>query len=253
MMTSMAGRIDELRQMLKQWGGFNVCLFLLNKLLVAASRGSFRIYRYYFIAQPVAKAALCRPGKSRKIEIGLIHEQDEIVRQFPRPAAAIEARFKQGAKCLVALKDQHFIGFLWLVLSSYHYQEDEVRARYIPLPSKQAAWDFDVYVAPDFRLGRTFLRLWEEANRILAENGILWSCSRISAFNSGSLGAHAHFGTRSLGSAIFLCAGRWQITFASIPPYFHLSSHSDSFPEFRLDTQRLEITSGTPKDKPTME
>src|SRR5437016_4539973 len=102
MMTSMAGRIDELRQMLKQWGGFNVCLFLLNKLLGTASRGSFRIYRYYFIAQPVAKAALCRPGKSSKIEIGLIHEQDEIIRQFPRPTAAIEARFKQGAKCLVA-------------------------------------------------------------------------------------------------------------------------------------------------------
>jgi len=35
----------------------------------------------------------------------LIHEQDEIIQQFPRPAAAIQAGFEQGAKCLVATKD----------------------------------------------------------------------------------------------------------------------------------------------------
>src|SRR5687768_18581632 len=105
------GRKNELCQMLQQWGRFNFCLFLLNKLLVTVSRGSSRIYRYYFIAQPVAKGALIPQGKGRKIEIRLIDEQDEIVRQFPRPSVAIQARFKQGAKCLVASKDGHFIGF----------------------------------------------------------------------------------------------------------------------------------------------
>jgi len=35
----------------------------------------------------------------------VIHEQDEIIQQFPRPAAAIQAGFEQGAKCLVATKD----------------------------------------------------------------------------------------------------------------------------------------------------
>jgi hypothetical protein len=170
----------------------------------------------------------------------LIGEQDGIIREFPRPAAAIQARFKQGAKCLVALKEQHFIGFLWILPGSY--QEDEVRARYIPLPVEQTAWDFDVYVAPDSRLGLAFLRLWDEANCILRDDDILWSCSRISAFNSGSLDAHARFGTIRLGSALFFCAGRWQITFSSIPPYFHLSSRPDSFPEFRLDTEGLEAS-----------
>lgn len=239
--------------MVQQWGWFNVCLFLLNKLLVAISRGSFCLYRYYFIAQPVAKAALLPPGRGRKIKVHLVNEQDEMIREFPRPATVIQARFKQGAKCLVALKEQRFIGFLWLLPGNYHYQEDEVRARYIPLPATRTAWDFDVYVAPDFRLGFTFPRLWEEANRIMAENGILWSCSRISAFNSGSLNAHAHLGALSLGNATFFCAGRRQITFASIPPYFHFSPHPGSFPQFRLDTSGLKPASFAAKDKPPME
>lgn len=226
--------------MFQQWGWFNASLFVLGKLLVMASRGSFRLYRYYFIAQPVAELSLLPPKRGKNIEIRLIHQQEEITWNFPRPAKAIQARFEQGAKCLVALKEQRFIGFLWLLMESCHFQEDEVRARYIPLPVDRTAWDFDVYVAPDFRLGLTFPRLWDEANRMLHENGVHWSCSRISAFNSGSLGAHSHFGTVSMGSAIFFCMGRWQITFSSISPYFHFSSNPDSFPEFRLNTAGLE-------------
>lgn len=223
--------------MLQQWGWFNLSLFVLNRFLVTVSRGNIHLYRYHLIAQPVVKIPLLPAGRGKKIEVRLIHEQDDIIRQFPRPATAIGERFRQGAQCLAAFKEEQFIGFLWLLLGSY--QEDEVRARYIPLPIGQTAWDFDVYVAPAFRLGLTFPRLWDEANRFLSKNNILWSCSRISAFNTGSLGAHARLGTVSLGSAIFFYAGRWQITLASISPYFHLSSHPGSFPEFRLNTQGL--------------
>ncbi|MEP6879125.1 MAG: hypothetical protein ABI865_09770 [Nitrosospira sp.] len=198
----------------------------------------------------MAKTTLLPPGRGKKTEIRLIHEQDEIIHQFPRPATAIQERFAQGAKCLAAFNKEQFIGFLWLLLGSY--QEDEVRARYTPLPADQAAWDFDVYVAPDSRFGLTFPRLWDEANRFLRENNILWSCSRISAFNTDSLGAHARLGTLSLGSAIFFYVGRWQITLASISPYFHFSSHSGSFPEFHLNTKRLRRKSSIPQDKSTM-
>jgi hypothetical protein len=250
-MVAIAQQKNALLHMLQQWGWFNLSLFVLNRFLAMVSKGGLRLYRYYLIAQPVAKTTLLPPGRGKKIEIRLISEQDEITLQFPRPAIAIRERFKQGAKCLVAFKEEQFIGFLWLLLGSY--QEDEVRARYIPLPAGKAAWDFDVYVAPDFRLGLTFPRLWDEANRFLCENNILWSCSRISAFNTGSLGAHARLGTVSLGSAIFFYAGRWQITLASISPYFHLSSHPGSFPEFRLNTQGLGKMPCGPQDKPTTE
>lgn len=238
-------------QMLQQLGWFNLSLFVLNKFLVTLSKGRLRFYRYYMIAQPVSKTALLPPGRGKKIEIRLIHEQDEIIRQFPRSATAIQKRFEQGGKCLVAFNGEQFIGFLWLLLGSY--QEDEVRARYTPLPEGRVAWDFDVYVAPDFRFGLAFPRLWDEANRFLNENNILWSCSRISAFNKGSLGAHARLGTLSLGSAIFFYAGQWQITLASISPYFHLSLHSGSFPEFHLNTEGLWGKRPIPPDNSTME
>lgn len=250
-MIAITRRKNALQEMVQQWGWFNLGLFVLNRILVMVSKGNLRLYRYYFIAQPVAKATLLPPGRGKKTEIRLIHEQDEIILQFPRPPTVIRERFEQGAKCLVAFKKEQFIGFLWLLLGSY--QEDEVRARYTSLPPGQTAWDFDVYVAPDSRFGLTFPRLWDEANRFLRENKILWSCSRISAFNTGSLGAHARLGTLSLGSAIFFCAGGCQVTFASISPYFHFSSHSDSFPEFLLNTQGLGEIRSAPQDKPTME
>lgn len=239
-MASIAARKKAFYQMLQQWGWLNTSLFMLNRILAVISGGRLRLYRYHLIAQPVAKAAFLPPGRGKKIEIRLVQEHDEIIKEFPRPVKAIQARFRQGAQCLVALKEGQFVGFLWLLIGNY--EEDEVRARFIPLPEGQAAWDFDVYVAPDFRLGLTFLRLWDQANRILCDNGILWSCSRISAFNTGSLGAHARLGTLSLGSAIFFCAGQSQITLASVSPYFHLSRYSGSSPEFRLNTRELQIT-----------
>jgi hypothetical protein len=243
-MLSIAERKEELYKMLRQWGWLNTGLFIVNRILSIVSRGHVRLYKYHLIAQPVAKETLVPQGRGKKIEIRLIQENDEIIKKFPRPAAAIQSRFKQGAKCLVALKEGEFAGFLWLLMGSY--QEDEVRARYVPLPPGRSAWDFDVYVAPPFRLGLTFMRLWDHANRMLNENGISWSCSRISAFNTGSLGAHARLGILFLGSAIFFCAGRWQITLASIHPFIHLSTRAGSFPEFQLDTGQLETIGPSP-------
>src|SRR3954449_11773611 len=157
-MLSIAERKEELYKMLRQWGWLNTGLFVFDKILGTVSRGHVCIYKYHLIAQPVAKEGLVPQRRGKKIQVQLIQEDDEIIKEFPRPAAAIQSRFKQGAKCLVALKEGKFAGFLWLLMGSY--QEDEVRARYIPLPSGRSAWDFDVYVAPPFRLGLTFLRLW---------------------------------------------------------------------------------------------
>ena len=39
--------------MLRQWGWFNLCLFILNKFFTAVSNGGVRLYKYYLIAQPV--------------------------------------------------------------------------------------------------------------------------------------------------------------------------------------------------------
>lgn len=227
-------RINQLFSMI---GYLNTGLFILNRFLTSLFGQNICIYKYYLIAQPVNSKSLLPPNKGKKIAIRLINKQDPVIKLFPRPLSIIEDRFEKGAICLVAFKDEKFVGFIWLIFKPY--QEDEVRARFIPLPSESTAWDFDVYVEPDYRLGFTFLRLWDEANQMLIKKGFRWSCSRISAFNSNSLKSHAGFGTITLGQAIFFRIGSWQITFSSLHPYIHLSFHFNSFPEFYLKTQKL--------------
>ena len=223
-------------QLVQQIGWLNASLYLLNRLFSIISHDRIRLYKYYLIAQPVARESLLPPSKSNSITIREINEEDEIIQIFPRPIKVIHNRFRSGAKCLIATQNNEFIGFLWLHF--YPYQEDEVRARYTPFPPEKTAWDFDVYVAPNFRLSRTFARLWSEANNILRERKIIWSCSRISAFNNNSLRSHKYLGAKFLGSALFVCIGKWQLSFASIYPFFHISSNDRSFPEYSLNTDK---------------
>jgi len=246
---SNKGIIKRVYQNLQQMGWFNTCIYAFNKFLVFVSNGKLKCYRYLLVAQPVATVPLVPPRRGKKIEIRLLRKQEKIVQQFPRPDAVIKARFEQGAICLVAMKEEQFIGFLWLLLDN-GYQEDEVRARFIPCPANQAAWDFDVYVAPDFRFGLTFPCLWDKANEILRENGIKWSWSRISAFNIGSLESHARLGALVMSSAFFVCTGKWQVTLASISPYLHLSLNPSSYPKFSLSTKKLENIPSSTKTKP---
>lgn len=150
----------------------------------------------------------------------------------------MKIEFSCGAKCLVAFKDGKFIGFLWLLLGPY--QEDEVRARFILLPENKTAWDFDVFIVPEYRFGLAFTCLWDEVNNLLLNNDIHWSCSRIAATNSMSLRLHLRQNAECLGSAYFLCSTGW---LASLFPYFHLSFYENSYPEFYLKTKLINSQS----------
>lgn len=218
-----------------QLGCLNGSLYLLGRLLERASGGHCALYKYRFVAQAIGAASLGR-GRGTQIEVHLCRSDDELPPAYPRPCRVLRARYAQGALSLAALREGELVGFLWLLFDNY--QEDEVRARYT-LAKGLAAWDFDVWVRPEARLGPTFARLWDEANSLLRARSVRWSCSRISAFNAASLNAHARIGTRSLGSATFLRCGRWQWMCSTLPPYFHLSRHPASFPQFYFDTSGL--------------
>ncbi|WP_038499719.1 hypothetical protein [Janthinobacterium agaricidamnosum] len=236
---------------IRRLGWLNTGLLALSRLLARASGGRCSLLKYQFVAQAVAPGSLCH-GRGLGITIRLCRNMAELPPTTLRPAAVLAGRFAQGAVCLAALRetgrdigpdsgpdtqsDSGLRGFLWLLRDAC--QEDEVRVRYI-LPSSQSAWDLDVWVHPDARLGLTFARLWEEANRLLHADGVRWSCSRISAFNVSSLSAHARIGTLRLGSATFLRCGRWQWMASSIAPYFHLSRSPTSFPSLWFDTSGL--------------
>jgi len=120
------------------------------------------------------------------------------------------------------------------------YSEDVVRARYLLPPSGKTAWDFDVYVVPEERLGFTFPRLWDTAYEYLREKGIRWSLSRISAFNPASLAAHRRLGARRIGSATFLLLGGAQLMLSSFRPYLHLSLRRSVPAVLRLSSPETE-------------
>jgi hypothetical protein len=226
---------NRLRRTIEQLGWVNTIFYLLHRLFGVLSGDRWALYKYYFVAQAVATASLCH-GRGKTIEVRLCKDPNDLPSPYPRPVEVVAQRFAQGAQSLTAFKQGRMVGFLWFLFD--RYQEDEVRASY-QLLSAQSVWDFDVYVKPEDRLGFVFPRLWDEANRLLHARAVRWSCSRISAFNAGSLAAHAKIGTAPLGTVVFLRCGSWQWMFATLAPYFHLSLGPASFPQLQFDTSGL--------------
>jgi len=220
------------RQLAKTLGLRAAACYAIARALERVSFGALRLINYQFVAQPVAPEDGVAPGRSGSIELRRLGRDDPLVAQFPRPPEVIAKRFRDGAHCLAAVKAGRLVGFLWYM--EREYLEDEVRSCYRFNPAT-AVWDFDVYVDPEFRLGRLFARLWEVAHRDLRAAGYRWTISRISAFNPASLAAHARLGARRLGGAVFLVAGPLQVSFASIAPHFHLGWRVDMRPVYFLD------------------
>jgi hypothetical protein len=232
--------VNALARSIRELGWLDGCLYALARLLTTASGGRALLYKYYFVEQPIPEKRRLSPARGASLEIRRMAAGDPVLADFPRPQWVFPYRFDQLAICLAALKEGKGIGFLWFTLSAY--QEDEVRCRYVPLPEGVSAWDFDVYVAPEHRTGIAFMKLWDEANMLLSSRGFRWSLSRISAFNAGSMLAHAKMGASPIGSAVFLKLGGWQLCVASLPPYVHFSTHAGSFPTLRLSAAGARAT-----------
>jgi len=224
-----------LRHTLGQLGWRDAALYWLARALAGASGGRWRLHRYRYIAQYVGATPL-NGGRGRDIAIAPRADDAPTPANYPRPDAVVAARLAQGARSLEAWRHGRLAGFIWLIDGAY--QEDEVRARF-QLAAPESSWDFDVWVAPEQRLGMTFARLWEAVRLELRARGVHWTCSRISAFNPASLRAHAAIGVVPLGSALFLCCGRWQWMFASMAPRFHWSRTPSSWPVLTFDTRTL--------------
>jgi GNAT superfamily N-acetyltransferase len=212
-------------------GLLNSIVYLAKKTL-GALRMPVYVQRYYLIAQPVAAAPRLPPHRGQNIHVRRLERDDPAAYGFGRPDSVIRGRFAQGAICFGAFQDGRLIGYLWLVLGPYI--EDEVRCRFTPAPVGKAAWDFDVYLEPQYRAGVAFARLWDAADAFLRERGVGWTMSRISAFNPGSLASHARLGAQRLGSATFVGSAYWQLTLAGVPPYVHVALGPNRRPNIRL-------------------
>jgi len=180
------------------------------------------LYRYELVAQAVAERPRLGARRGASIETRRLGPGDPALAELPLDDAVLAARFAQGAVCLGAFKGGRTIGCLWFVPGAY--EEDEVRCRFVP--EGAAAWDFDLYLAPEVRGGLGFARLWDAADAAYREAGIGWSMSRISRFNAASLAAHKRAGARRLGRATYVVLGPLQIMVATLPPYLHLGVRS---------------------------
>ncbi len=225
--------LKSLKSAISSLGFSNGALYLLGRAMQAVSGGHCFLIRYYLVAQPIPNpfVPVCRPSENdRVVEID---RHNPIVQAFPRPSAVIQARFEKGLVCLAATSKQTFSGFLWFARRAY--DEDEVHCRFVLANPDTMVWDFDVYVEQQFRLGRTFARLWDAANERFSSSGIRWSVSRISAFNQQSLQSHERLGIRRLSSLTFVCLGGLQIGFMSCSPYLNICTKNINRPVVVID------------------
>lgn len=221
---------------LAEFGPLDGSLYLVHRAAQAASRGRAGVVAYGLYAQPIgggAYAAVRDDARTRVIEVP---SGDALASAFPRPADVIAMRYADGARCHAALVKERFAGYIWV--SRARHEEDEVRARYVLTDPASSAWDFDVYVEPDLRLGRTLGRLWKSVDARLAAEGVHWSFSRISRFNVPSITTHLRLGACKVGSATFFVCGSLQLMVASLRPWLHVSLRESSRPALRLEPPR---------------
>lgn len=231
----MTARIRAVLARARELGWFDAALLGTKRLVERITGGGARLIKYRLVAQPVATAPRLSGRRGRSIVVRPVTPGEiSLLAAFPRPPSVLNARFHQGAECLVAFSGDEPIGFLWFTLGDY--DEDEVRCRYKMAPPRATAWDFDVFVVAEHRLGPAFLRLWDAADASMTARGVRWTFSRIDAFNETSLRAHARLGARRVGWASFLVLGPVQLTVASMRPWVHLGWGRGSCPVLELDS-----------------
>ena len=212
--------VQFVRQTVAEMGRCNAFYYFLGRFLQRLSRNRAGVVRYYFVAQPIPEKETAPLRPSAASSIRQVGQADPIVSHFPRPAPVIAHRFADENLCFVAEHKERFAGFIWFARDAY--EEDEARCRYVLERPDLTVWDYDVYIEPEFRIGRTFSRLWETANQALSAQGIRWSLSRISAFNTASLAVHSRLGIRKLGTGTFIILWAVQIALFDRAPFVHI-------------------------------
>jgi hypothetical protein len=202
---------------LRRMGVVNWLAYATDRALAIVSGGRIRARALWFYAQPVdlIPRAMTRPGD--RISTKVVSPAELPEGTFGRPEGVFAQRFDQGAVCIAAHRDAELIGFMWLQFDAL--SEHLFRCDFVPCPQGRTAWDFDLFVASDFRLTRAFARLWSHAGEYLSERGIDTTVSWIAFDNDASQRAHRRMGALRVGWAIVLSAGSAQFVLSTAEPY----------------------------------
>lgn len=185
-------------------------LYGVHRVLQQLSGGRAAIVPYVLVAQPVGNPALADVRADAGTVVERIGPGHPLLAAFPRPAAVIAQRFADGAECHAATVKGQFAGHIWIARS--RYVEDEVRCIYEIADPAAAVWDYDVYVEPRLRLGRTMGRLWRAVDNALSSEGVRWTFSRINRFNAASVNSHRRLGAAAIGHVVFVVLGPLQLS-----------------------------------------
>jgi hypothetical protein len=218
--SSIGAAFRRLISPFRQFGLFAGLLYAIDRTVVQFSP-SIRLRYYEIMCQPIANKSLLPGCVANELEIREIKRGDPEVDLMPARPEIKESRFEQGAVCLGAFRRDRLVGYIWFCRR--RYEEDEVRCTFMPIPEREAVFDFDLYIFPPYRLGRAFAGIWQGANEYLWQHGIRHTFSRVTRYNLSSRRAHKHLGAKVIGRSVFLLAGSLQLMLATIFPYAHLS------------------------------
>ena len=190
-------KLEEFRADIRAMGLAGWFLYGVDRALNRISRGRMRLWAFWFYAQTIPPRPLLVANRSGKIQVGPLADGAIDLALFDRPPGAIEERFAAGSVCIAVIDGEKLAGFMWLHFGKF--REYMLECDFEPLPPALACWDFDLEISPEYRLGRTFARLWDEANRLLRERGVAVSVSWVKVGNLASQRAHQRMGALRLG------------------------------------------------------
>lgn len=222
---------ERLAAPLREFGVSGGLVYLVDRALQRVSPG-LRLFVYDLMVQPIVAGDLPGARLARNLEIRPIALDAPEIAAMPVRPDAMASRRAQACGCVGAFRRGAMIGYMWYARDAY--AEDEVRCTYAVAPRGKAVFDFDFYLYPEHRGGVGFAGLWNGANRVLREQGMRYTYSRVTRSNVASRRAHAHLGARRIGVATFLTAGRWQAMVATVPPFVHVCGPRGTGPRLQL-------------------
>lgn len=208
--------LRRFRLLAQEFGAVTAFLYIFDRFLRGIS-SRHGLYYYQFVTQPLANHPRLPPARGKAFSFRLLQTYDPILSGLDRPLAVIHERFSRGAQCLVATRNNAFVGCIWFVRGSY--AEDEASVDYLLPEDGCCVWDFDVFVAEHERLGFLFAKQWDAFDALLKPQGVRYTLSRINAFNQRSIASHRSLGAQDCGRALFLKLGTVQLMLSSEKPF----------------------------------
>lgn len=188
----------------REFGAGLGTLYLFDRILRMLS-SEWRVCPYVFVVQPVPEKPFLPPMMSKHGHAERLTPSSPWLSKGPVPLAVFLERLNRGDRGVAALRKDQLLGYAWW--STKAYFEEEVRCNFELEDRSCSAFDFDVYVAPEHRMGLGFLSIWDALSEELRRSGVERTYSRISRFNLASVRAHSRYGAEEVGRVLFVRAG----------------------------------------------